>query len=59
MHQKAIYYILYKAERTPSSVRSLFSKGTGLWREGACCVHVCICLSVCKLMNQLAGQGNP
>lgn len=72
MHQRATVYVTYVAERTSSSVRSLFSKGTGLWREGACCVavcmcvcehthsvylFVCVCLSVCKLMNQSAGRG--
>lgn len=61
------FYFTYTAERTSSSVRSLFSKGTGLWREGACvCVlrqiptgcFVCVyvCASECKQMNQSARE---
>lgn len=44
MHRRATVYVTCVAERTSSSVRSLFSKGTGLWREGACCVAVCMCV---------------
>lgn len=61
MHQRATVYVMYIAERTSSSVRSLFSKGTGLWREG--CVHVnictvCICLWVCLSVCKHGG-GDP
>lgn len=62
MHHKAIHYILYIAERISSSVRSLFSKGKGLWREGACCVHVCVwtrALCVYLFVSVLAGLGDP